>query len=103
MSETETLLLVALGFATASFLALVIGRSLWKLARRISQRRLDSEIPAVIAALKADRDRLRAEQAMQSRRFDVQLEELKARLAAQMAEVSRHRNRLELLALESRR
>jgi chromosome segregation ATPase len=103
MSQTETLMLVALGFAAASFLALVIGRGLWGLARRINRHRLDREVPAVIASLKADRDRLRAEQAMQSRKFDVRIEELKARLATQTAEISRHRNRLELLALESRK
>jgi chromosome segregation ATPase len=103
MSQTETLMLVALGFAAASFLGLVIGRSLWKLAKRVNRRRLDSEVPAIIAELRADRDRLRAEQAIQSRKFDVRVQELKARLAEHMAEVSRHRNRLELLAIESRK
>jgi DNA repair exonuclease SbcCD ATPase subunit len=96
-------MLVALGFAAASFLALVIGRSLWKLARRLNRRRLDSELPTIIAELRADRDRLRAEYAMQSRKFDVRVGELKARMAEHMAEVSRHRNRLELAAVESRR
>src|SRR5436305_1813556 len=36
MSQTETLMLVALGFVAASFVALVLGRVLWKLARPLS-------------------------------------------------------------------
>ena len=56
MSQTETLMLVLLGFAAASFLALVIGRSLWKLARAIHRRRHEHELPATVAALKADRE-----------------------------------------------
>jgi len=101
MSQTETLMLVALGFAAASFIALVLGRTLWKLARQIDRRRRDRQVPTIIAGLRADRDRLRAELAMQSRKVDVRLREMKARLAEQMAEVSRHRNRLELLAQEA--
>src|SRR5437763_8204168 len=100
MSQTETLMLVALGFVAASFIALVLGRVLWKLARRLDRRRRDSQVPTVVAGLEADRERLRAELAMQSRKVDVRLGEMKARLAEQMAEVSRHRNRLELLAEE---
>jgi predicted nuclease with TOPRIM domain len=98
MSQTETLMLVALGFVAAIFIALVVGRSLWKLARGIQSRKLRSEIPLVVAELKADRDRLRAELAMQMRKFDAGIVDLKVRLAEQMAEVARHRNRLELLA-----
>jgi predicted nucleic acid-binding Zn-ribbon protein len=103
MSQTETLMLVALGFAVASLLALVIGRSLWKLARRMQTRRLRSEIPAVVAELRAERDRLRVEFAMLSRKFDVRLAAMKASHAEAMAEVSRHRNRLELLAESARK
>src|SRR4051794_32777407 len=103
MSQIETLMLVALGFAVASLLALVTGRSLWKLARRMHTRRLRSEIPAVVAGLRAERDRLRVEFAMQSRKFEVRLAAMKASHAEAMAEVSRHRNRLELLADASRK
>jgi len=103
MSQTETLMLVLLGFAAASFLALVIGRSLWKLARAIHRRRHEHELPATVAALKADRDRLRAESAMLARKFDVRIADLKAKVVEQAAEVSRHRNRLEMIAADARK
>ena len=100
MSQTETLMLVVLGFALASFLALVIGRVLWRVSRRLYRRQQDKLVPTVVAELRADRDRLRAELAMRSRRFEVRLDDMKAKLVEHMAEVMRHRNRIELMSQE---
>jgi chromosome segregation ATPase len=98
MSGAEMLMLVALGFAVASLLALVIARGLWSFAKRVHRRRMRAEVPHTVAALKAERDSLLAEHAMQVRKTEVRLGEMKARLAEQSAEVARHRNRFELLA-----
>jgi hypothetical protein len=92
------LMLVALGFAVASLLALVIARGLWSFAKRLHRRRMRAEIPHTIATLKAERDSLLADHAMQVRKTEVRLAEMKARLAEQSAEVARHRNRFELIA-----
>lgn len=97
MSQTETLLLIVLGFAVASLLALFIGRFAWNTALRLGARRMQRQVPSTVAELQSERDRLRAEYAMLSQRLGTRLEVIKSKMAEQMAEVTRHRNRLEVL------
>ncbi len=100
MSQIETIMLVALGFVVAALLALVGSRVLWSTAVRLGKRRTERSAPATIAALQAERDQLRAEHAMLSRKLELRLEDLKTRLAEQTAEVSRNRNRIDHLVKE---
>jgi chromosome segregation ATPase len=100
MSQTETLMLVVLGFALALIVVLLFGRLIWNIAVRLGARRNQREMPAQILDLQAERDRLRAEQAMLSRKLELRLDDVKMRMAEQMAEVSRHRNRVETLLQE---
>ncbi len=97
MSQFETTMLVVLGFAIATFLALIAGRLAWKLALKLGARRAQRNIPATVVDLQSDRDRLRAEQAILSRKIEVRLDEMKMKLAEQSAEVTRNRNRVETL------
>lgn len=97
MSQTETLLLVVLGFALAALIALFIGRLMWSAAIRIGARRMQKQVPTSLVGLQTERDRLRAEYAMLAQRLGSRLEAVKQRLAEQMAEVNRHRNRIELM------
>ncbi|HKQ94368.1 MAG TPA: hypothetical protein VJS40_02080 [Aestuariivirgaceae bacterium] len=102
MSELETIMLVALGFAIAALIALFLGRYTWRFALGLGKRHMQRAAPSTLAELKADRDRLRAEYAMLSRKLDLRLTDLKTRLAEQMAEVSRNRNRIDHLQAELR-
>jgi DNA repair exonuclease SbcCD ATPase subunit len=97
MSQTETILLIVLGFSLASVIALFIGRMLWSMALRLGARRMQRQVPSSLVGLQTERDRLRAEYAMLAQRLGSRLEEAKLALAEQMAEVSRHRNRLEAM------
>jgi chromosome segregation ATPase len=97
MSQSETLMLIVFGFAVATFLALIVGRLAWKLAVRIGARRVQQNVPVTVVDLQNDRDRLRAEQAILSRKIEVRLDEMKLRMAEQAAEVNRNRNRVETL------
>ena len=97
MSQSETLMLIILGIAIATFLALILGRLAWKLALRIGARRVQRNVPVTVVDLQNDRDRLRAEQAILSRKIEVRLDEMKLRMAEQAAEVTRNRNRVEVL------
>lgn len=97
MSQSETLMLIVLGFAIATFLALIVGRLAWKLAVRIGARRVQHNVPVTVVDLQNDRDRLRAEQAILARKIEVRLDEMKLRMAEQSAEVTRNRNRVETL------
>lgn len=90
-------MLIVLGFAVATFLALIVGRLAWKLAVRIGARRVQQNVPVTVVDLQNDRDRLRAEQAILARKIEVRLDEMKLRMAEQSAEVTRNRNRVETL------
>ena len=98
MSQTETLMLVALGFVLALIVALLFGRAIWNVAIALGARRNAKNVPVQMLELQADRDRLRAEHAMMSRKLELRLEDIKARMTEQMAEVSRSRNRVQSLA-----
>lgn len=102
MSQIETIMLVALGFAVAALIALFLGRIAWVFALSLGKKRMQRSTPTTIAELQSDRDRLRAEYAMLSRRLELRMSELKTKLAEQMAEVSRNRNRIDHLISELR-
>jgi chromosome segregation ATPase len=102
MSQSETFMLVILGFAIAAFLSLIIGRLAWKLALRIGARRAMRHVPSTVAEMKTDRDRLRASNAMMAKKLEVRVDEMKMRSAELAAEVSRHRNRVENLRQDVR-
>jgi myosin heavy subunit len=93
MSGTETILLIVLGFALASLIALFMGRMVWAAAVKVGARRMQRQVPSSLVGLQTERDRLRAEYAMLAQRMGAKLEETKLRLAEAVAEVSRHRNR----------
>ena len=85
MSLSETVMLFILGFATATFFALIIGRLAWKLAFRLGAKRNQKSIPSTVAELQSNRDRLRAEHAMMATKLEVRLEEMNMRGAEQAA------------------
>jgi len=94
MSQTETILLIVLGFSLASLIALFLVRFLWAAAVRVGARRMQRQVPSSLVGLQTERDRLRAEYAMLSQRLGARLETAKLQMAEHMAEVSRHRNRI---------
>ncbi len=97
MSQTETILLIVLGFSLAALIALFIGRFVWTLGLRLGARRMQKQVPSTVSTLQTERDRLRADYAMLFQRHSSKIEAIKLRLAEQMAEVTRHRNRIEAL------
>ena len=100
MSQTETLLLIGLGFSLAALLALFIGRLMWPFAIRLGARRMQRQVPSTVAELHTERDRLRAEYALLSQKLGARVESARASMAEQMAEVNRTRNRIETLVIE---
>lgn len=94
MSQTETILLIVLGFSLASLIALFMGRMVWTTAMKLGAKRMQTQLPSTLVGLQTERNRLRAEYAMMTQRLGARLEEAKLKAAEQMAEVSRHRNRL---------
>ena len=100
MSDLEIIMYIALGFATATLIAMLVSRLLWIYALKLGKRRSQRLAPSNLAELQVERDRLRAEYAMLSRKLELRLQDLRTKLAEQTAEVSRSRNRMERLAEE---
>lgn len=100
MFQAENLLLIALGFAVATFLGLIIGRLCWKWALRLGAKRALHNVPSTVAELHSERDRLRAENSMLSTKVETRLADMKSRMAEQAAEVARHRNRLQTVVAD---
>lgn len=98
MALSESMMLVVLGFVLGLIVVLLLARLAWALALRAAARRQADSIPATILDLKAERDRLRAEHAMMAQKLDSRLEESRLRMGEHMAEVTRSRNRVELVA-----
>lgn len=96
MSRAETLMLIALGFALGTLLALLFGRLVWHAAVRVGSRRMQRQIPSTLVEMQAERDRLRAECAMLTRKLEIRSEDLKSQLVEQNAELTRERNRNDL-------
>ena len=101
MAQVEVIMYVALGFAAAALIALLLGRLMWSLAVSVGRRRAQRTSPTpAVAELQAERSQLRAEHAMMARRVEVRLDDLQFQVAEHMAEVSRSRNRIDRLGAE---
>ncbi len=94
MTKTEALMLVALGFLLALMLVFAFGRSIWAASNLYAKRLREKDMPAAMLELQAERDKLRAEAARMSRKLEVGTETMSTKVVTQMAEVSRHRDRL---------
>jgi hypothetical protein len=87
-------MLLALGCSATLFVVLLFGRGLWSLLGRWSGWQAARAVPRAMRDLQAERDGLKAEKAMMASKLETTVADMKLRLAEQMAEVSRNRNRL---------
>jgi hypothetical protein len=94
MSQTETLLLFVLGACVTLFVILLFGRSIFAILGKVSGWKETRLQPTAIRELQAERDGLKAEKAMMAQKMEASINDIKMRMAEQMAEVSRSRNRL---------
>ena len=91
-------MVLALGAVLTLIAVLLFGRIFWSMAMAAGARKRAKAMPMEMLALRADRDRLRAEHAMMARKLELRVDDIKSRMAEQMAEVSRNRNRVQALA-----
>ena len=86
-----------LGFLCAALLALMVAPAIWRRAVVLTRKKIESAVPLTLNEIQADKDQLRAEFAMSTRRLEVSLEQLKERAAEQVIEINRRRNESKLL------
>lgn len=94
MSQIEALMYVALGFVLALLLVFAFGRGVWSMSNFYAKRKREKDVPASMMELEAEKNQLRAEHAVMARKLEAGTEDMRAKVVTQMAEVSRHRNRV---------
>ena len=94
-------MLLAAGFLAASLLALILAPLQWYRAVRLTEQRVRASTPLSMAEIQADKDRLRAEFALQRRRLENALEKLKEENALRRVEIARTSEKAKLSAAEA--
>jgi DNA repair exonuclease SbcCD ATPase subunit len=96
----ENMMYFALGLLVAGLVALIILPAVWKRAVRLTKRRIEAATPITMAEFRADKDQLRAEFALSTRRLEMNVETLRKRLAEQLGDVNQKRSDLGALKTE---
>lgn len=97
----ENAMYFALGALLAALVALVVTPAVWRRAVRLTKKRIEAATPMSMAEFRADKDRLRAEFALSTRRLEMNVEQLRRRLADQLRDISR--NRAEIGGIQTER
>ncbi|MEP0695991.1 MAG: hypothetical protein ABJC65_02630, partial [Nitratireductor sp.] len=96
----ESTLFFSLGFLCAAFLALMIAPALWRRAVALTRRRIEASVPLSLGEIEADKDRMRAEFAMSTRRLEMSIQTFREKAANQIIEINRNQEQLKKLAAE---
>jgi hypothetical protein len=85
----QAIMLIALGFLSASLIGVLVAPSLWSRAYRLSRKRLEQTLPASLSEIEAAQDQLRASYAVRMRRLETALASAKQKAAMQLVDNSR--------------
>jgi chromosome segregation ATPase len=85
------------GFLVACLLAIILISFVHQRAVRLTQRRLEDAIPVSMTEIQADKDHLRAEFALNARRLEMSVDQLKAKVTAQLSDIARKNEAINLL------
>ncbi|CDX31706.1 conserved hypothetical protein [Mesorhizobium sp. SOD10] len=98
----QSVLFFVLGFLCAVFLVSLIAPAVWRRAVVLTRRRIEASLPLTPAEIQADKDRVRAEYAMTTRRLEITVKNLQQKVAEQLVEIGRGREALKGLAVETK-
>ncbi|PTE09736.1 hypothetical protein [Mesorhizobium helmanticense] len=96
----QSILFFVLGFLCAGFLALMIAPAIWRRAVALTRKRVEGSMPLTLAEIQADKDRVRAEFAMSTRRLEMSVKSLREKSAEQLVEIGRGLEALKGLEIE---
>ncbi len=88
----EVILYFVLGFFVAGLLALMISPVIWNRAVKLTRQKIESSVPLSINEIQADKDQLRAEFAMSTRRLEMSIDELREKASTQLIEINKKRD-----------
>jgi chromosome segregation ATPase len=96
----EPAMYFGIGFLVAALFALLFVPLVHNRAVRLTMRRLEAATPLTLAEIRADKDQLRAEFAMSTRRLEMCVEQLKTKSTAQLAELGKKTDAINQLKKE---
>lgn len=96
----EMAMFFGLGFLVACLVMIFVANAVWRRAVRLTTKRVQAAMPVSLAEIKADRDQLRAEFAMSTRKLEILVDELKQKSQAQLIDVAKKNDQLRLLLSE---
>ena len=96
----EPIMYFGIGFLVAALIGLVVVPLVHGRAVRLTMRRLEAATPLSMAEIQADKDQLRAEFAMSTRRLEMSVEQLKTRSTSQLAELGKKGDAINRLKVE---
>src|SRR5246500_1130422 len=96
----EPIMYFGIGFLFAALIGLVVVPLVHSRAVRLTMRRLEAATPLSMAEIQADKDQLRAEFAMSTRRLEMSVEQLKTKSTSQLAELGKKGDAINRLKLE---
>ena len=96
----EPIMYFGIGFLVAALLGLLFVPLVHNRAVRLTMRRLEAATPLSIAEIRADKDQLRAEFAMSTRRLEISVEQMKNRTTSQLAELGKKTDAINQLKKE---
>jgi len=96
----EPIMYFGIGFLVAALVGLVVIPLVHGRAVRLTMRRLEAATPLSMAEIQADKDQLRAEFAMSTRRLEMSVEQLKNKTTSQLAELGKKGDAINRLKIE---
>ena len=96
----EPIMFFGIGFLVASLFGLVLIPLVHNRAVRLTMRRLEAATPLSMAEIQADKDQLRAEFAMSTRRLELSVEQMKSKTTSQLAELGKKTDAINRMKVE---
>src|SRR3984893_14494932 len=96
----EPVMYFGIGFLVAALLGLLFVPLVHNRAVRLTMRRLEAATPLSIAEIRADKDQLRAEFAMSTRRLEMSVAQMKTKTTSQLAELGKKADAINQLKRE---
>jgi len=96
----EPVMYFGIGFLVAALLCLLFVPLVHNRAVRLTMKRLEAATPLSISEIRADKDQLRAEFAMSTRRLEMSVEKMKTKTTSQLAELGKKTDAINQLKKE---
>src|SRR6201986_4950939 len=90
----ESMMFFVLGALVSALIMLLIMPAIWRRAVRLTKKRIEAATPLTLAEFRADKDQLRAEFALSTRRLEMNVEALRRRLADQVRDINRKKSEM---------